>query len=391
MTTNTAVKTSEWVERARALAPVVEKWRNAGEQERHMPRLLFEALRDAGVFRMSVPKAVGGAEVDEETILQVIEELSRQDGSIGWNVMIASGTAIAASYLPAEALREVYRGGPNTVIAGALLPQGAAIPVPGGFRLTGRWTFASGCHQADWMAGSSAVMANGTPRLRPDGRPDIRTFILSVGDCEILDTWHTAGLRGTGSHDWQVTDLFVPEERSVPVLRDGPSEPGSLHIRDFAAYAGPRVAAVALGIARDAIDSFTALAMTKTPVLGTSTLATQHTTHERVGRAEALLRSGRAFLYETGRELPYGPTWSEGLSDDLRSRIRLASAHAAQSAAEAVDLMFNAAGTTSIYTSSRLERCFRDVHVATQHVAVAPSNIEMVGQYFLGLGLQARR
>jgi indole-3-acetate monooxygenase len=391
MTTNTAVKTSTWVERVRTLAPVVEKWRDAGEQERHVPRPLFEAIRDAGVLRMSVPKVVGGAEVDEEIILQAIEELSRQDGSVGWNVMIASNTAIAASYLPAAALRAVYRGGPNTVIAGALLPQGAAIPVPGGFRLTGRWTFASGCHQADWMLGSSTVMAHGTPRRRPDGRPDIRTFFLPVGACEILDTWHTAGLRGTGSHDWQVTDVFVPEEQSFPLLRDGPGEPGSLYMRDFAAYAGPRVAAVALGIARDAIDSFTALAMTKTPILATSTLATQHTTHERVGRAEALLRAGRAFLYETVRELPYSPTWCKALSDDLRASIRLASAHAAQSAAEAVDLMFNAAVTTSIYASSRLERCFRDVHVATQHVAVAPSNIEMVGQYCLGLGLQVRR
>jgi indole-3-acetate monooxygenase len=391
MTTNTPVKTSEWVERARALAPIVAKWRDAGEQERHMPRPLFEALRDTGVFRMSVPKAVGGAEVDEETSMQVIEELARQDGSVGWNVMIASGAAIVASYLPAAALREVYRGGPSTVIAGAVPPQGAAIPVPGGFRLTGRWTFASGCHQADWMLGTSVVMAHGTPRLRPDGRPDIRTFILPVGDCEILDTWHTAGLRGTGSHDWQVADVFVPEERSFPVLRDGPSEPGSLSTRDFVAHGGARVAAVALGIARDAIDAFKALAMTKTPILATSTLATQHTTHERVGRAEALLRSGRAFLYETARELPHSPTWSEALSDDLRASIRLASTHAAQSAAEAVDLMFNAAGTTAIYASNRLERCFRDVHVATQHVTVAPSNIEMVGQYFLGLGLQARR
>jgi alkylation response protein AidB-like acyl-CoA dehydrogenase len=391
MTTNTAVKTSEWVERARALAPVIEQWRDTGEQERHVPRPLFEALRDAGVFRMSAPKAVGGAEVAEETVLQVIEELSRQDGSIGWNVMIASNAAIIASYLPAAVLREVYRGGPNTVLAGALTPEGAALPVPGGFCLTGRWTFASGCHQADWMLGSSAVRAQGTPRLRPDGRPDIRTFFVPDGACEILDTWHTAGLRGTGSHDWQVTDLFVPEERSFPILLSGPNELGSLYVRDFAAYAGPRVAAVALGIARDAIDAFTALAMTKTPLLATGTLATQHTTHERVGRAEALLRAGRAFLYETVRALPYGPTWSEALSDALRASIRLASTHAAQSAAEAVDLMFNAAGTTSIYASSRLERCFRDVHVATQHIAVAPSNIEMVGQYVLGLGLQVRR
>jgi indole-3-acetate monooxygenase len=391
MTTHTAVQTSAWVERVRALAPIVKQWRDVGEQERHLPRPLFEALRDAGVFRMSVSKAIGGAEVDDETVVQVIEELSRQDGSVGWNVMIASGAAIAASYLPDAALREVYRGGPSTVIAGALLPQGAASPVPGGFRLTGRWTFASGCQQADWMAGSSTVMAHGTPRLRPDGRPDIQTFFVPISACEILDTWHTAGLRGTGSQDWRVTDVFVPQERSVPLLRDGPSEPGCLSIRDFVAYGGARVAAVALGIAREAIDALTALAMTKTPALATSPLATQHTTHERVGRAEALLHAGRAFLYETVRELPHSPTWSEALREDLRARIRLASAHAAQSAAEAVALMCNAAGTTAIYTSSRLERCFRDVHVATQHAVVAPSNIEMVGQYCLGLGLQARR
>src|SRR2546428_2778015 len=225
MTTNTVVKTSEWVERARALAPVVEQWRDAGEQERHVPRPLFEALCDAGVFRMSVAKAVGGAEVEEETVVQVIEELARQDGSVGWNVMIGSGTAIIASYLPAAALREMYRGGPSTVIAGSLLPQGAAIPVSGGFRLTGRWTFASGCHQADWMLGTSAVMAQGTPQLRPDGRPDIRTFFLPVAQCEFLDTWCTAGLRGTGSHDLQGTDIFVPEGRSVPILFHGPCEP----------------------------------------------------------------------------------------------------------------------------------------------------------------------
>jgi indole-3-acetate monooxygenase len=391
MTANTAIETSEWVERAQALAPIVAQWRDTGEQERHMPRPLFEALRDAGVFKMSVSKVVGGAEVEEETVVQVIEELARQDGSVGWNVMIASFSAMVASYLPAAALRDVYRGGPSTVLAGTLMPQGAALPVPGGFRLTGRWPFGSGCHQADWLDGSSAVMVQGTPRLRPDGRPDIRNFLLPVGDCEILDTWHTAGLRGTGSHDWQVADVFVPEERSIPLLFDGPSEPGAISHRDFPFYAGARVAAVALGIARDAIDAFTALARTKTPVAATSTLVAQHTTHERVGRAEALLRAGRAFLYETVRELPYSPTWSEALSDDLRARIRLASAHVAQNAAEAVDLMFNAAGTTAIYASSRLERCFRDVHVATQHILVAPSNIEMVGQYCLGLGLQVRR
>src|SRR4051812_16974410 len=141
MMTHTAVKTSAWVERVQTLAPVVAQWRDAGEQERHIPRPLFEALCDAGVFTMSAAKAVGGAEVEEATVLPVIEELARQDGAVGWNVMIASNAAIIATYLPATTLREVYRGGPSTVLAGALLPKGTALPVPGGFRLTGRWTF----------------------------------------------------------------------------------------------------------------------------------------------------------------------------------------------------------------------------------------------------------
>jgi alkylation response protein AidB-like acyl-CoA dehydrogenase len=390
MTTDTAIQWGEWVQRARALAPIVAQWRDAGDQERHLPHPVFEALRDAGLYALAVSRTLGGAEAEDETIVHVIEELSRHDGSVGWNVMIASHGAVIASYLPAQGLREVYRGGPSTVFAGSLAPQGAAIPVPGGFRLTGRWPFASGCHQADWMGGSSAVMEHGTPRLRPDGKPDIRMFFLPVGECEIVDTWHTAGLRGTGSHDWQAADRFVPEERSFPLLVDGSLEPGAFSFSNIV-YAFPSVAAVALGIARDAIDSFKALALTKTPALATSTLATQHTTHERVGRAEALLRAGRAFLYDTVRALPHSPNWSEEVSDEVRARVRLASAHAAQSAAEAVDLMCNTAGTTAIYASSRLERCFRDVHVATQHMAVAPSNIEMVGQYFLGFGLQVRR
>lgn len=391
MTTETADRTSGWVERARALAPIVEQWRDAGEAERRVPRPLFEALRGADVFRMSTPRAVDGAAVDEVTAVRVIEELSRQDGSVGWNVMVASNTATIASYLPPAGLREVYRGGPSTVIAGALLPKGAASPAPEGYRLTGRWTFASGCHQADWMVACSIVMEHGKPRLRPDGEPDLRSFFVPVGKCEILDTWHTAGLRGTGSHDWQVTDVFVPEALSFPILFDEPREPGALFVRDFASYAVARVAAVSLGIARDAIDTFLGVARAKTPMVGTTTLANQHTTHERVGRAEALLRSGRAYLHETVRALPYSPTWSTPLGDDLKAAIRLAGAHAAQSAAEAVDLMFNAAGTSGIYATSRLQRCFRDVHVANQHINVASSNIEMVGQHLLGLGLQLRR
>jgi alkylation response protein AidB-like acyl-CoA dehydrogenase len=250
---------------------------------------------------------------------------------------------------------------------------------------------ASGCQQADWLLTPSTIVVNGTPRLRPDGRPEVRACYLPAAECEILDTWWTTGLRGTGSHDVRVSGAFVPEERSFPLLFAGRAEPGSLFVSRFSVRARPNIAAVALGIARDAIDSFTELARAKTPTLATATLATQHTIHERVGRAEALVRAGRACVHETLRALPTAADWSVDLDDELAAQVRLASAHAAHSAAEAVDLLFTAGGTTSIYTHSRLERCFRDVHTVTQHVGVAASNIETVGRYLLGLGLDVQR
>jgi alkylation response protein AidB-like acyl-CoA dehydrogenase len=381
----------DWTERVRALAPQIAAWRDTAEQERRLPKPLVEALREAGLFSLGVRRRVGGAEVDRETLWAVIEELSYLDGAVGWNVMIAAFAAALVSYLPDAALQQVYQEGPNTVVAGAVIPKGVARPAPGGFRLSGRWPFGSGCQQAAWMGGGAVVLADQKPRPRPDGRPDIRIFVLPASDCEILDTWQTTGLRGTGSHDWQVSDLFVPEEYTIPILFDGSREPRALYAGDFLSPTTPGVALVALGIARDALDAFTALAGSKTPAMGSTPLSGQHTVHERVGRAAALLGAGTAYLYDAARRLPSSTDFSAPIEEEHVAHVRLACAFAAQSAAEAVDLLVAAAGTTSLYTSSRLERCFRDVHTAVRHAAIAPSNVEMVGQYLLGLGLQTRR
>jgi indole-3-acetate monooxygenase len=380
-----------WPDRLRAVAPAIAEWRDAAEREHQLPRPLVAALQGAGVFGLAADARAGGAAVRDARLLRVIEGLARRDGSVGWNVAIAAHAAVMASYLPPAALDAAYRQGPDTVFAGGLLPKGAAAAVPGGFRLTGRWSFASGCRQAAWLFAPGAVVVGGQPRLGPAGRPELRAFCVPAAACEVLDTWDTAGLRGTGSHDFRLADVFVPEAWSFPIQPDGPSQPGVLTLGHFLPYAQPSIAAVALGIARAALDAFTELAAARTPTLGSGPLAGQHTVQERVGRAEALVGSARAFLYETARALPASPDWSRPPGEPLTARIRLASAHAARSAAEAVDLLFTAAGTASIFTHSRLERCFRDVHVATQHAAVAAWNIEMVGQFLLGLGLQLRR
>lgn len=379
-----------WFERARSLVASTSEWRDAADKERHLPDALAEHLRAAGIFRLSTPAVVGGGQADEEAAIRVVEEMSRQDGSVGWNVMVASNTATIASYLPRSGLRKVFADA-SDVVAGALLPKGTAVAVPGGYRLTGRWIMASGCHQARWMVAASTVMDGEQPRLRYDGRPDLRTFFVPASECQLLDTWHTTGMRGTGSHDWQVDDVLVPEDLSFPVLLGGPPEAGALNVADFSAYAVARVAAVPLGIARDAIDSFLAMFTRKVPTAGTTPLAAQHAVHEKLGWAEAKVRAGRAYLLETVRSLPYTPTWSTPMSDEQRAAIRLAGAYAARCAAEAVDEVCRLAGTSSIHANSRLNRCFRDIHVATQHINAAPSNIEMVGQFMLGGGLHFRR
>jgi indole-3-acetate monooxygenase len=381
-----------WLDRARAVAPVIAEWRDTADQQHHLPQPLVDALARAGLFEIAAAVEVGGAEVRDERLVRVIEELSQYDGSVGWNVTIAAHAAVIASRLPPGSLRRAYADDPGrTVFAGGLLPKGTAEAVAGGFRLNGRWSFASGCRHASWIFAPSAIVADGQPRLRADGHPDIRVFCVPAAACNILDTWDTLGLRGTGSHDFEISDVVVGEEWTVPIVLDGPLQPGSLHLANLLPYAAPEVAAVALGIARGAIDAFIRLAVDKTPTLGSAPLARQHTIHERVGRAEALLSSARAWLYATVRELPRSADWSAPVDDDLKARIRLASSHAAQTAIDVVGLLSMAAGTSSIVVGSVLERSLRDVHVVARHASVSPSNIEMVGQFLLGQGLQTRR
>jgi indole-3-acetate monooxygenase len=224
--------------------------------------------------------------------------------------------------------------------------------------------------------------------------PDLRAVFMPADQCEIIDTWHTAGLRGTGSHDFRVDHARVPAERAVPLSMffSGPTARSSTAYRTpFYDVAAPPLAAVALGIARDAIESFKVLAANKTPALGTTNLADQHSVQQRVGKAEALLRSARAYLYSTLEEVVSAHAAGAPVKDDDSAALRLAVSYSAQCAVDAVDLLFDAAGGTSIYSSSRLERCFRDVHMVTHHMMTAPGNIEMVGQYLLGGPLKPRR
>jgi alkylation response protein AidB-like acyl-CoA dehydrogenase len=371
---------------AASLAPQIRASAEESERLRRLPMPLVEAMAEAGLFRLGIPRSLGGEEADPMTLVRVVEEVSRADGAAGWCLAIGAEYGVFGGCLPEDAAREIYGCDPLVRTAGAFRPTGNAVVVEGGYRVTGRWPLGSGCQHSAWIVGGCRVLDEGQPRLGADGAPIMRLLFFPAADCEILDTWHSIGLRGTGSHDYTVTDVFVPAARSLS-FREPPVERGPLYALPTIALFGAVLAAVPLGIARHAIDILVELAETKVTVRARQLLREDATMQTHLGRAEALLRSGRAFLYNA-----LGEAWNIVSAGDSLSPVQcatlwLASTHAANAAKEAVELVFTAGGSASAYTSSGIERCVRDIHAAGQHVTLAPANYQLTGQAFLGLDM----
>jgi indole-3-acetate monooxygenase len=370
---------------ARTLFPRVRALSDAAERGRRLPPELVEAFARAGLFRLCVPRALGGAEADVVTLITAIEEIARADGSAGWCVMIGATTGLLGGYLPDAAAREVYGADADVVTGGVLAPRGRAVPVEGGYRATGRWQFASGCQHCAWLVGGCLVDGGGAPRRLPGGVPEPLTLMFRIADVEIIDTWTVSGLCGTGSHDMAVREAFVPAERAIWLVTERPRERGPLYKFPLFGLLAVSIAGVALGIARTAIDELIELAGGKQPTGSQRRLAERGVVQAQVAQAEGMLRGGRAFLLDAV-ETAWDTAATRGeLGVRDRALLRLAATHATTSAAQAVDLMYNAGGGTSIYATSRLQRCFRDVHAATQHIMVAPGTHEVVGRLLLGL------
>lgn len=373
---------------ARAIAPEVRAVRDEIENERQMPLPLVQAMQEAGFFRLLVPREIGGFAEHPLTAFLVIEEIARADGSAGWNLMIGVEEGMFSSFLPQETAREIWSLNPNAILGGSATPNGRAVAVEGGYRVTGQWPFASGCQHCTWLAGNSILLTGDTPIREEDGSARVRWLLFPAEQAEIIDTWNVAGMRGTGSHDIAVSDLFVPEGRVFAPYGGTPWPAGGLYEFPYRSIVGITLASVATGIARAAIDALVDLAAGKTPVGSRVLLRERAAVQADVARAEAMLRSARCFLFEAVEE-----AWEAAqrgpLSLEQRALVRLAAINAVSSATHAVDLMYNAGGATSIYATNPLERCFRDIHVATQHAEVAPIQYEAAGRVFLGLGAQS--
>jgi indole-3-acetate monooxygenase len=378
---------SSFVDAAKALASQIQAAAQENEEMRRQSPTLVKAMAQAGLFRLWMPRSLGGEEADPMTLVQVVEEISRVDGATGWCVALSGEYSVFGGYLAPDAASEIYGSNPGVIIGGALRATGQAVAVDGGYRVTGRWQLGSGCQHCDWLVGGCQVIEGDQPRLGLDGTPVIRILFFPASSCAIIDTWHSIGLRGTGSHDYAVSDLFVPEYHSMS-FREPPVEPGPLYILPTIALFGTALAAVSLGIARHAIDILTDLAGSKIASRSRRTLREDSTMQANLGRAEALLRSGRAFLYEALGEAWQVVSAGRTLSVEQRGTLWLASTHAANSAKQATELMFSAGGSASPYVSTGLERCVRDIHTACQHVTVAPANYEMAGQALVGADMR---
>src|ERR1700745_3302031 len=253
---------SSFLEAAAALAPQIRSCAEEIEQSRRLPLPLVDAIAQAGLFRLWIPRSLGGEEADPMTLVRVVEEVSRADGAAGWCMAIGGEYGAFGGYLPAEAAREIYGSDAHVRTAGQFRPLGDAVVEDGGYRVTGRWPLVSGCQHSSWIVGGCRILDGEQPRLKPDGSPVTRILFFPAADCEILDTWHSIGLRGTGSHDYAVADVFVPAKHSLS-FRDPPVEQGPLYAFPSIALFSVVLAAVPLGIARHAIDILTALAGTK--------------------------------------------------------------------------------------------------------------------------------
>jgi indole-3-acetate monooxygenase len=376
----------DYIARARALVPEIEDHAERIEQERRLPAALVARLVDAGLFHMLLPRTLGGGEVDPGTFARVILEIARADASTAWCLCQASGCSMSAAYLAPAAAQEVF-GAPGSILAWGPGPDARAVAADGGYRVTGTWSFASGCRHATWLGGYCPIYEeDGSRRRTPEGAAEGRTMLFPAAQAEILDVWHVGGLRGTASDAFRVADLFVPDERAM--LRDDPrarQESGPLYCFPIGSLYSSGFGSVALGIAQGALEAAVELARDKTARGMARTLRHNAVVQSQVAYAEAQLASARLLLHASLDEIWDAVGRTGAITLEQRMRIRLASTYAIHQGKQVVDAMHHVAGGSAIFTSGPFDRRFRDIHAVTQQLQGRQAHFETVGQFLLGL------
>ena len=381
------------VQAAAAIQPKLRAYREEIEREQRMPKPLVEEMRAAGFYKMVIPRGLGGLQLDPLTYLRVVELLAEGCGSVGWNIANNSIGQLVTLGLPEAGVEEIYGHGGETVIAGTAVPGGGqAAPVEGGYRVSGRWQFGSGCHEASWMLGSFQILDDDRPRLSLEGKPLFWRGIFSRAEAEIVPgSWNVAGLRGTGSFDWTVDNVFLPERRvmvhaGAPLDNQWSRWPGTTYALPAVCWVGPHHSAVITGLARAGIDALIELAGGKQPRgRPVGLLCDNPQVQDAVGRADAILNAGRAYRSTMIAELWSTIAAGRETTLEQRARCRLSSTYAGDSAREAMDLVYRHGGSTSFQRESRLAECWRDLHTVGQTVTIAPEWYPIGGRVYLGI------
>jgi alkylation response protein AidB-like acyl-CoA dehydrogenase len=356
--------------------------REDADRLRRLPDPIAKALTERNFYRVLIPREMGGLGADPLTYVKMVEAFSAMDGSVGWNFAIGGGSSLLAGFVPEPVSREIFAA-PDSCVAGAAAPMGTARIVDGGYRVNGRWSFASGIHQSTWVFAGCQLVQGDPPAPVTSGIP-MRHVVVPRASVRVLDAWHVGGLRGTGSTDFTIDDLFVPTERSF-LMFVGQRYNDAAIFRLPTTFFGIALAAVALGIARGAIEAFVELATEKRPLMSPNLLRDRPAAQYDVAKAEALVESSREHLYDGIARMWAKVVAREEVDLSLRARIRRAQNHAAESAAQAVTLLYRAAGGSSLYERCPLERAFRDVNAALGHVTLQRGILEDAGRVRLGL------
>jgi alkylation response protein AidB-like acyl-CoA dehydrogenase len=360
-----------------------------------LPPDLLEALHGARLFRMLVPRSLGGEEISPVAFMQAIEELAKADASTAWCIAQTSVCSTVARSLKPEIAEEIFKNNPRGVLAWgpSTAPNSKAVVESGGYRVTGAWPFASGSRHATWLAAHAPVYeADSQPRRDAAGLPVIRSLLVPRERATIRDTWQVMGLKGTGSDTYSVNDMFVPENHTYAHHALDPAErrePGPLYSFTIHQLFGSSFPAIALGIARSTLDAFIELARTKTPAGGKALLRDSAVIQSQVGVAEAQLAAARTFFYAAWEDI-WRAAQSNTVSLQQRAQLRMASIHLSQQSRQVVDTAYLAAGATAIFESNPFERRFRDMHAVSQQAQAQFAIFEAIGQYFLGLPVNRR-
>jgi alkylation response protein AidB-like acyl-CoA dehydrogenase len=364
------------VDRALSLESLVREHADSADEHRRLPKEVAVAFAENGLYRIAAPKIFSGEESDPMTQIETIEAISRFDGSAGWNLMI--GIEVFGLVSPGcDPCRDLIED-PMVVMCGSTAAVGRADKENDGYRINGEWQFVSGCHN------SSVFSA--TVRLYEDGEPGSQTFSAMIGspDFNIQDTWHVGGMRGSGSHDVTVTDVWIPATQIIPFLGTADSDQPLMRFPLGARLAYNKVA-VSLGLARAGLDAFVDLAEGKMPRFSSKSLRERPSAHRAIAEAEVRVRSSRALVMELVDELWQQVLTRGHITTKARALFQIACSDAVKGCVEAVDLVADAAGTSANFQANPLERISRDVRVVRQHLTVASLHIEDGGRALLGL------